>query len=133
AAGAELVVGGSAAEGNFVHPTLLAGVTNDMAVAREEVFGPVQSVLGFDEVDEAIGIANDTPYGLSAGVFTRDIGTALRLANSIEAGQVHVNRYGATGVEVPFGGVKSSGLGREKGLEAIAHYTQVKSVIVSTS
>ncbi|MFC8097691.1 aldehyde dehydrogenase family protein [Streptomyces sp. NPDC057363] len=133
--GARVVVGGGPSEGrsrgHFVEPTLLAGVTNDMTVAREEIFGPVQSVIAFDDVDEAIAIANDTLYGLSAGVFTSDIGAAHRVAARLDAGQVQVNRYTGAGVEVPFGGYKNSGLGREKGLEALHHYTQVKSVIVA--
>ncbi|OKI86436.1 aldehyde dehydrogenase [Streptomyces sp. CB02414] len=133
--GARVVVGGGPSEGrsrgHFVEPTLLAGVTNDMTVAREEIFGPVQSVIAFDDVDEAIAIANDTLYGLSAGVFTSDVGAAHRVAARLDAGQVQVNRYTGAGVEVPFGGYKNSGLGREKGLEALHHYTQVKSVIVA--
>ncbi len=135
--GAKLVVGGGAPEGvergYFVSPTLLSGVTNDMAVARNEIFGPVQSVIAFDSLDEAVEIANDTEYGLSAGVFTADVGTAHRIASVLQAGQVQVNRYTGAGVEVPFGGYKNSGLGREKGVEAITHYTQLKSVIVATA
>jgi acyl-CoA reductase-like NAD-dependent aldehyde dehydrogenase len=133
--GARVVVGGGAPaarpEGFYVEPTLLTDVTNDMAVAREEIFGPVQSVIAFDDVEEAVTIANDTPYGLSAGVFTSDAGAAHRIAARLDAGQVQVNRYAGVGVEVPFGGYKSSGLGREKGFEALRHYTQVKSVVVA--
>jgi aldehyde dehydrogenase (NAD+) len=135
AEGATVVVGGDqpAEGGRFVNPTLVGGVTNDMRVAREEIFGPVQSVLEFDSVEEAVAIANDTEYGLSAGVFTRDVGTAHRVAEQLQAGQVQVNRYVGAGVEVPFGGYKNSGLGREKGTEAVHHYTQVKSVIMDIS
>lgn len=133
--GAEVVVGGDqpGAGGRFVNPTLVAGVTNDMRVAREEIFGPVQSVLEFDTLEEGIALANDTEYGLSAGVFTRDVGVAHRVAERLAAGQVQVNRYVGAGVEVPFGGYKNSGLGREKGTEAVHHYTQVKSVIMDIS
>ena len=97
-----------------------------MPVAREEIFGPVQSVLEFDSLEQAVGIANDTEYGLSAGVFTRDVATAHRVAAQLQAGQVQVNRYAGAGVEMPFGGYKNSGLGREKGIDAVHHYTQVK-------
>ena len=112
-------------------PTLVASVTNEMAVARQEVFGPVQSVIAFDDLDEAIAQANDTPYGLAAGVFTSDIGRAHRVARELQAGQVQINRYSGAGVEIPFGGYKSSGIGREKGIEALHGYTQLKSVIVA--
>jgi aldehyde dehydrogenase (NAD+) len=136
--GAEVVTGGDRTEpaglpggGHFVTPTLLDGVRNDMPVAREEIFGPVQSVLEFESLEEAVAIANDTEYGLSAGVFTRAVATAHRVAAELQAGQVQVNRYTAAGVEVPFGGYKNSGLGREKGIEAVHHYTQVKAVIMN--
>ena len=134
--GAEIVVGGSTPNvlpgGHFVEPTLLRGVGNGMPIARQEVFGPVQSVIAFDSLDQAIELANDTEYGLSAGVFTRDVARAHTIAAALQAGQVQVNRYTGAGVEVPFGGYKNSGLGREKGMEALRHYTQLKSVIMAT-
>ena len=136
-AGATVAVGGNRPEeggdGFFYEPTLLVNVTNNMRVAQEEVFGPVQSVLVFDDEDEAIALANDTAYGLAAGIFTSAVGTAHRLAARLQAGQVHVNRYPLGGVETPFGGYKSSGIGREKGLEALRGYTQVKTVIMDLS
>ena len=108
---------------------MLTGVANTMRVAREEVFGPVQCVLRFATEDEAVALANASEYGLAAGVFTRDLSAAHRLARRLEAGQVQINRYPAGGVEAPFGGYKRSGIGREKGLEALRHYTQTKTVI----
>lgn len=117
-------------DGHFLFPSLLVGVRNTMRVAREEVFGPVQSVLAFDELDEAVAIANDTDYGLTSTVFTGDVSTALLLSQQLEAGQVHVNGYPAAGVDVPFGGYKASGLGREKGWEALLTYSQTKACVV---
>ncbi len=118
-------------KGYFIMPTVLVDVENSMRVAQDEIFGPVQSVLRFDDEAEAVAIANDSRYGLAAGVFTRDLATAHRVAGALEAGQVQINRYPAGGVDTPFGGYKQSGLGREKGIEAIRYYTQLKTVIVA--
>lgn len=116
--------------GYFVNPTIYTGVKNDMRIAREEIFGPVVSVIPFADEDEAIAIANDTCYGLAAGLWTRDLSRAHRVAARLEAGQVYVNEWVTGPVETPFGGYKQSGYGREKGIEALHHYTQVKCVTI---
>lgn len=130
---ASLVTGGSPiAErdpGFFFEPTIFDDVPPEAEIAQEEIFGPVLSVIPFDDVDHAIELANVTDYGLNAGVWTADLAAAQEMVAGIEAGQVYVNGYGAGGgVELPFGGYKASGFGREKGLEAMLHYTQTKTV-----
>ena len=120
--------------GYFYQPTLLDRVSVDMRIAQEEIFGPVLAIISFDEVEEAIDIANRSQYGLVAGIWTRDINKAMTISSRIKSGQVYVNTYGAGGgVELPFGGYKKSGYGREKGLESLASYTQVKNVCVKFS
>ncbi|KAA9010032.1 aldehyde dehydrogenase family protein [Histidinibacterium aquaticum] len=115
--------------GRFYAPTLMAGVTPEMAIAREEVFGPVLSILTFDTLDEAIGIANDTQYGLSAGIWTNDHDRALTAARDLRAGTVWVNCWMDGFAEMPFGGVRQSGQGREQGAQAIEEFTEMKSVL----
>ena len=118
-------------KGYFFTPTIFSEVKNSMRVAQEEIFGPVLAIITFDEVEEAIAIANRSQYGLVAGVWTRDINKAMTISSRIKSGQVYVNTYGAGGgVELPFGGYKKSGYGREKGLESLASYTQVKNVCI---
>ncbi|TGD44185.1 betaine-aldehyde dehydrogenase [Pseudotabrizicola sediminis] len=131
--GARLVTGGARAAlntGYFVQPTVFADVTDDMTLAREEVFGPVMAVLDFDTEEEAITRANATEFGLAAGVFTADITRAHRVIGQLQAGTCWINAYNLTPVEAPFGGMKASGVGRENGHAAVQHYTQVKSVYV---
>ena len=115
--------------GNFVRPTLFAGVTPSHALARDEIFGPVQVVIPFDDEDEAVAIANGTDYGLVASIWSRDGARQMRLARKIRAGQVFINNYGAGGgVELPFGGMGKSGHGREKGFEALYGFSVLKAV-----
>jgi acyl-CoA reductase-like NAD-dependent aldehyde dehydrogenase len=138
--GAQVAAGGGRpsapdlGQGFFFQPTLLDRVSPEMRVAQEEIFGPVLAIITFDDIEEAIAIANRSQYGLVAGVWTRDINKAMTIASRIKAGQVYINTYGAGGgVELPFGGYKKSGYGREKGLESLASYTQVKNVCVKYS
>ena len=114
--------------GLFVQPTVFADVTPRMRIAQEEVFGPVLSVLRFRDEAQAIEIANDVDYGLAAGVWTESLRRAIRMADRLEAGTIWVNTYRSTSYTTPFGGYKSSGLGRENGIEAIYEYLQTKSV-----
>ncbi|WP_396586731.1 betaine-aldehyde dehydrogenase [Bermanella sp. R86510] len=136
AEGAEVLVGGqainpeSSPNGYFVAPTIFANCHDDMTIIKEEIFGPVLSLLVFDEEDEVVRRANDTQLGLAAGVFTQNIQTAHRVIHQIEAGICWINAYGASPAEMPVGGYKQSGIGRENGLMTLNQYTQVKSVYV---
>ena len=133
--GAKTVTGGRKMnqDGFFLEPTVMTNVTPDMTIANEEVFGPVLSVMKFSDEEEAIKIANGTPYGLVGGVFTKDIDRATRAASRLRAGQVFVNEWFAGGVETPFGGYGKSGYGREKGREALWNYVQTKNVAIKLS
>ncbi|MDD9740037.1 MAG: betaine-aldehyde dehydrogenase [Marinovum algicola] len=135
AEGARLVTGGAALEGPgfWVAPTLFADVTDEMTIAREEIFGPVLSVLKFDDEAEAVARGNATEFGLSAGVFTTNITRAHRVIRQLQAGSCFINSYNDAPVEVPFGGSKLSGVGRENAKAAIEHYSQLKSVYVRMS
>jgi acyl-CoA reductase-like NAD-dependent aldehyde dehydrogenase len=133
--GATLVAGGERADigtgkGYFVQPTVFADVTPEMTIAREEIFGPVLAAIEFADLDEAIAKANASPYGLAAGVWTRDIKKAHYIARKLQAGTVWVNTYNVYDTAAPFGGYKQSGFGREMSAHALEHYTQVKSVWV---
>ena len=139
AAGAQVVCGGQRATGTaaldsgfFVEPTIFTACTDDMSIVQEEIFGPVMSVLAFDDEADVVTRANATEFGLAAGVFTNDLARGHRVAAALEAGIVWINTYNITPIEVPFGGVKHSGLGRENSLAAIEHYTQRKTVYVET-
>jgi betaine-aldehyde dehydrogenase len=132
AEGARLVYGGSRIEreGFYMQPTVFADVKDDMIIAREEIFGPVMAVLDFEDEAEVMARANATEFGLAAGVFTRDLARAHRVAAGFEAGTCYINSYNDAPVEAPFGGMKNSGVGRENAKAAIEHYSQVKSVYV---
>lgn len=137
--GARLVVGGGRASegaldgGFFVQPTIFADVRNDMGLAREEIFGPVLGIIPFDTEEEAVAIANDTAYGLAAGIWTQDIDRAMRLVHRVRAGVVWVNTYRALAAQGPFGGMKDSGFGRERGEQGLLEFTTTKNVMVDYS
>jgi len=130
--GADLLVGGKAVgdDGLFIEPTVFANVQDEMKIAREEIFGPVMSIIKFRNLDEVIERANHTTYGLAAAVWTRDIGKAHAIANNVKAGTVWVNCFDVFDAAAPFGGFKQSGIGREMGEYALQQYTEVKTVTI---
>ena len=111
-------------------PTVFDGVSNDMRIAREEIFGPVVSIIPFDTEEEALRLANATPYGLSGSIWSRDIGKALRAAKALQAGVISINCNSSVHTEAPFGGYKMSGIGRELGMSALDLYTETKNVFI---
>jgi aldehyde dehydrogenase (NAD+)/betaine-aldehyde dehydrogenase len=137
--GVQVATGGRATtdpasgSGWFFEPTLLDGLAPDDPAVQQEIFGPVLCVQVFDDADEALALANGTDFALAAGVYTRDFAMAHRMARDLDAGQVYINEYFAGGIEVPFGGNRRSGFGREKGLEALRNYCRVKSVAARLS
>ena len=136
--GARCILGGKAATGpgliggQFVQPTIFTDVSNDMRIAQEEVFGPILSIIEFEDEEEAIRIGNDVAYGLVAGVWTKSIGRAIRMSKALHVGTVWVNTYRTYSYMVPFGGFKRSGIGRENGIEAVDEFLETKSVFIST-
>ncbi|HEX2404364.1 MAG TPA: aldehyde dehydrogenase family protein [Acidimicrobiia bacterium] len=131
--GAKLVCGGErvGTVGNFLSPSVFTGAASDMRIVQEEIFGPVVAVSVFDGEEEAIALANDSRYGLSGSIWTRDIGRALRVARAIETGMLSINSSSSVHIEAPFGGVKASGIGREQGMAALEHYSEYKSVFIA--
>ena len=129
--GGDRLTEGALARGNFMKPAIFADCTDDMTIVGEEIFGPVMSILVFDSEDEAVARANATPFGLAAGVMTRDLARAHRMAAALQAGVVWINAYNLTPVAMPFGGTKMSGLGRENGMAALDFYSERKSVYVN--
>lgn len=125
------VPGGDLARGNYLTPAVYTNVTSNMRIMQEEIFGPVVGIMPFDGEAEAIQFANDSAYGLSGSLWTRDIGRALRVARAVETGMLSVNSSSSVHIEAPFGGMKESGLGREQGMTALEHYSEYKSVFIA--
>jgi aldehyde dehydrogenase (NAD+) len=133
ACGGHQVASGELRGGYFFEPTIFVDADNSMKIAREEIFGPVLTVLRFRDEEEALRIANDTEFGLASGIWTRDMGRAFRFSKGLRAGTVWVNTYRTISPAAPFGGYKKSGIGRERGVDAVLEYTQVKNVMIDYS
>ena len=135
AEGATLRVGGGdrGMGGLFFEPTIVTGVTNQSVVAQEEIFGPVLTAIPFSDEDEAVAVANDTRYGLAAGIWTADVRRVFRMTKTLRAGTIWVNAYRALNYAMPFGGMKASGFGRENGIEGLDEYLTEKAVWIETT